>query len=97
VSGQGDRYVARKSAAQKAAANRSPRTCPRCLRKGGLGERITLGDYARAGAVRTCRYCGHQVGTRDGQPFGRRDVTPEPGARGGTHLPHLANPESGAS
>lgn len=94
MSGIGDESRNRSMGARNAAANRSPRTCPRCLRKGGLGERLSLGDHRGAGGMRICRYCDHEVGRQDGVSFGR-DVTPEPGARGGTHLPHLNDVASG--
>lgn len=88
MSMDGARAGRRSAGARTAAANRSDRTCPRCQRKGGLGSRIPLQgpDEPYVGSVRICRYCGHEVGIANKQSFGR-DVTPEPGARGGTHLP----------
>lgn len=63
--------------------------CPRCLRRHALSSRYELrgpDGVKRIGSARQCRYCGHVVGIRDGEPFGR-DVTPEPGVRA---LPRLA-------
>lgn len=61
------------------------RRCPRCQRRAALSTRYELrnaADTRRVGSARECNYCGHEVGIRDGVPFGR-DVMPEPGARKG--------------
>lgn len=84
----GARAGRRRQAARTAAANRSPRKCPRCLRNAALSSRIPLQgrDEPYVGSVRVCNYCGHEVGIAHGKPFGRA-VTPQPGARGGRLLP----------
>lgn len=74
----------RAASARKAAANRSERTCPRCLRNAALGSPLVVPEEGLI--VRRCNYCGHKVGNDDSGSFGR-DVTPEPGARGGRLLP----------
>lgn len=80
----GARAARRGAAARKGAtASAQRRKCPRCLRKAALGERVVHEDGCSA---RRCLYCGHEVGTTYGKSFGR-DVTPEPGARGGPLLP----------
>jgi hypothetical protein len=59
------------------------RKCPRCLRKAALSSRYELRNdigTRRIGSARECNYCGHEVGIRHGEPFGR-GVTPEPGTR----------------
>jgi hypothetical protein len=78
----GDRAARRSQGARTAAANRSKRICPRCLRGQGLGSPIPLQGRTEpyVGFVRVCRYCGHEVGVANSESFGR-DVTPEPGAR----------------
>lgn len=88
MSMDGARAGRRSQGARTAAANRNKRTCPRCLRNAALGSRIPLQrrDEPYVGTVRVCNYCGHEVGIADGKSFGR-DVTPEPGARGGRLLP----------
>jgi ribosomal protein S14 len=82
MSMDGARASRRSAGARKAAANRSDRKCPRCLRKGGLGGPVDLQgrDEPYVGFVRKCRWCGHEVGVANHESFGR-DVTPEPGAR----------------
>jgi len=89
----GARAGRRRQAARTAAANRSPRKCPRCLRNAALSSRIPLQgrDEPYVGSVRVCNYCGHEVGIANGNPFGR-DVTPQPGARGGRLLPSAEDP-----
>lgn len=79
----------RRQGARTAAANRSARKCPRCLRKAALGSKVELGD--RMGFVRVCDYCGHEVGVVLGVSYGR-DVVPEPGVRGGRLMPEDAEP-----
>lgn len=68
------RAAARVSSARVAESRR----CPRCLRKAALSAPVIWPGEGRA---RRCLYCGHEVGTLNGESFGR-DVAPEPGARG---------------
>jgi len=64
----------------KEAATR--RRCPSCGRGAALSERFEVwgGDLPdepeptvpkRIGSARKCRYCGHLVGIRNGESFGR--------------------------
>jgi len=50
------------------------RECPECNRRNALSTRHDLWNPEReevVGYVRTCRWCGHEVGNQDGIPFGR--------------------------
>ena len=73
------------TANQRAArfANAEKRKCPRCLRKAALSTKYELQDDfgRRIGLARECNYCGHEVGVRNGEPFGRLGVVPEPGVK----------------
>lgn len=50
------------------------RTCPACGRQAALSTRYILRDdldIRTIGQARTCLYCGHEVGIRNGEGFGR--------------------------
>jgi hypothetical protein len=68
----------RRRASARVASSRTAqsRKCPRCQRKAALSAPTI---WPGEGRVRGCLYCGHEVGLRNGEPFGR-DVAPEPGA-----------------
>ena len=53
-------------------------TCPKCQRQNALGGRYeltaetgVLAGVRVEGHARECRYCGHVVGVRNHEPFGR--------------------------
>lgn len=53
------------------------RRCPACARRNALSTPYELRnplDTRTVGHARTCHYCGHTVGVRDGQPFGREEL-----------------------
>lgn len=85
----GARAGRRRRAARIAAeTGATKRRCPRCQRGAALSARVPLQlrDEPYVGWASICHYCGHEVGWANGQSYGR-DVTPEPGARGGRLLP----------
>lgn len=78
MSMDGARAARRSAGASKGAtASAQTRRCPRCQRKAAFSSPVI---WPGEGRGRKCNYCGHEVGTFYGKPFGR-DVTPEPGAR----------------
>lgn len=83
--------TANQRAARATVANGKLR-CPNCGRGAALSARYELVDGIgrRVGSARECRYCGHEVGVRHGESFGRpaRDLAAR---RTDAHPPETAN------